>query len=392
MNKKNQNSDFYFFALLVFLAICVRIAFIPFESGDYKIHLLKWYNSLASGNILESLRSTRSDYTPSYLYLIWISTFFSLTPIAAIKLISISFDFLASFYTFRLVRLKSNNPVISTAAFVVVLFAPTVILNSSVWGQCDMIYTSCLVASLYYFMSNKSRPALIWYGIAFALKLQSVFLSPLILVMLIKKRIKFREIFIIPVVYMVSIIPSLIAGRPLKDLLMVYLKQAGEYKRLTLGFANFYQWITNSNYEMFRNAGILITAASFVFICFIFYKSKHIADNEFILRLSVLSLLVIPFLLPGMHERYYFPADVFCIVLAFYLPKYLYIAVTMSLVSFFSYCDNLFGAYIIEPRYLAIAVFIIIVLLSYDNIRFLFPGGNIKLTGINYEDGPKTLS
>lgn len=373
-----QNADYFYLFLFILLGIGIRIAFIPFESNDYKYILLKWYNGLASGDVLNSLKTTISDYPPLYLYLIWLSTFLPLTPLAAIKLISIGFDLLGSFYVSRLVGLKFHNPLISRIAFIIVFFAPTVIVNSSVWGQCDMIYTSCLAAALYYLLKNRNIPALIWYGTAFAFKLQTVFLAPLLFVMLIKKRIKVREILLIPAAYLVSIVPSLIAGRPLKDLLLIYLKQAGEYPKLTLGFANFYQWITKGDFEMFRNAGIIMAAASFTFICFLFHKSRQNVDNEFILKLSLLSLLVIPFLLPCMHERYYFPVDVLSIALAFHLPRYFYIAVTMSLVSFFSYCDNMFGAYIIGPKYLAIAVFIVIITFSYDIVKYLYPAASIR--------------
>lgn len=161
---------------------------------------------------------------------------------------------------------------------------------------------------------------------------------------------------------------------------MIYPKLVGEYPSLSYGCASFYQWVGNADYEMFKNAGIAITAAVITFFGYLSYKSKRNVDQEFIIRLSLLLFLVMPFLMPGMHERYYFPADVLSIAVAFYLPQYLYAAVTISLVSFFSYCDNLFGAYIIEPKFLAIMMLLLIIKFSYDFIRFLFETDNPPLS------------
>lgn len=365
-----RNNDLFFYIIMTILALLVRWAFIPFQSGDLQLHMGNWYTLLKSGG-LSVLKNEFADYPIAYLLLIWLSSLLPLLPVVGVKLISFIFDFIGAYFVALLVKEKYQNPFVIISSSIVALFAPTVILNSAVWGQCDMVYTATLLATICFLIKEKPWPAFIWYGIGFSLKIQVVFLAPLLLFMLLKQKVKLYHFLIIPAVYILTVLPSLFAGRSFSDVMLIYFKLSDEMPGLTWGFPNIYQWFGNGDYQMFKNAGIAATAAAVSFLGYLSYKSKRIIDQEFILRLSLLSLLVVPFLLPNMHERYYFPADVLSIVLAFYRPKYTYAAVTISLVSFFSYSENLFGAYIIQPKFLAIPMLLLIIKLTYDFVKFL---------------------
>jgi Gpi18-like mannosyltransferase len=105
----------------------------------------------------------------------------------------------------------------------VVLFAPTVVLNGSFWGETDMLYTSCLVACLYFLLAKKNTPGLIAFGLAFSFKLQAMFLAPFLLILLLKRAVSWKHLLLVPGVYLVTIIPAWLVGRPLPELLQVYL-------------------------------------------------------------------------------------------------------------------------------------------------------------------------
>jgi Gpi18-like mannosyltransferase len=366
--ERHDNS--LFFIIMAILAFWVRWAFIPFESGDYVIGMGNWYNVLKSGGF-PAFKNAFFSYPPAYLYLIWLSTFLPVAPVAAVKLIPFVFDFVAAVFVALLVARKSKNNLVVRLSFIIILFLPTVILNGAIWAQCDVLYTSALLATIYYLIKGKNWPAFIWFGIAFSFKIQAVFLLPLLIFMFLKGKVKFYHFFIIPAVYIVTTLPCIIAGRSFWDLMLVFFRLTYEQQQLTWGFANFYQWIAQGDYEMFKNAGIGLAAAASVFLCYISSKSKREIDEEFIVRFSLLSLMLVPFFLPAMHERYYFPADLFSVVLAFYLPRYYYIAATIGMVSFFSYVENLFRAYVIEPKFLAIVIVIVIIKLVYDYIKYL---------------------
>jgi Gpi18-like mannosyltransferase len=49
---------------------------------------------------------------------------------------------------------------------------PTVYLNGAHWGQCDIVYGSMVLASIYYLVKEKYALAYVFLGLAFAFKLR----------------------------------------------------------------------------------------------------------------------------------------------------------------------------------------------------------------------------
>lgn len=89
------------------------------------------------------------------------------------------FDFVAAFFVFKLVEKKYKNETVAVFSFAAVLLAPTVILNGSYWGQCDIIYSAFLLASIYFLSKRKDALSLIMYGLSISFKLQAIFLFPI---------------------------------------------------------------------------------------------------------------------------------------------------------------------------------------------------------------------
>src|SRR5205807_1749751 len=95
-----------------------------------------------------------SDYNLAYLYLLAGATYLPVKPIIAIKAISILFDMVIALFTYLILQLKykrSSGPMIGA---VLILFAPTLFINSAAWGQCDATYTACCLGSLYFLLSK----------------------------------------------------------------------------------------------------------------------------------------------------------------------------------------------------------------------------------------------
>jgi Gpi18-like mannosyltransferase len=66
-------------------------------------------------------------------------------------------------------------------------------------------------------------------------------------------------------------------------------------------------------------------------------------EADTIVATAAFSLLLVPFVLPHMHERYFYAADMLTIVLAFFRPRWAFVAVLVQVVSFLSYWPFLFG-------------------------------------------------
>jgi hypothetical protein len=92
---------------------------------------------------------------------------------------------------------------------------------------------------------------------------------------------------------------------------------------------------------------------------------------------ALLSALMPPFLLPGMHERYFFAADVLSVLYAFYDPRRWYVAVLIQFASAFSYYPYLFEREPVPPFLLAAAVVLAIecVAIRLVQLAAMAPGG-----------------
>ena len=84
-------------------------------------------------------------------------------------------------------------------------------------------------------------------------------------------------------------------------------------------------------------------------------KCRTELTNDYLVRLALLSAVIFPFLLPGMHERYMYVGDLLAVAYIMYFPRKFYNALGIPLISLFSYalCTSLNESLI---RYLGVPV------------------------------------
>ena len=356
--------NFIILATIIWLALIVRIHGLPSTNQDYNAFLSPWFDTIKTNGGFSALKNSISDYTQPYLYLLALGTYTNISKLFYIKMISFVFEIMAAFFIMKIVNMKYKNEKIGYLSFGIFLLIPTVILNGSVWGQCDIIYTSFVIGSIYYILCEKPITSIIFYGIALSFKLQAIFILPLFAILLLKNRIKIYHLLIIPLAYLVLSIPSLIVGRPLKDILLTYLNQSSEYTNLTYNAPSIYQWFTNSffsNTTLIGNIGIIIAFVAVLIIIYVSVKCIKVIKFENVIELSLLFAVIVPFLLPHMHERYFFMADVISLLYAFCYPKKLYVAIIIPLVSLFCYFPFLYNTSTDSLVDLSMVLFIIII-------------------------------
>jgi Gpi18-like mannosyltransferase len=160
-------------------------------------------------------------------------------------------------------------------------------------------------------------------------------------------------------------IPAWVAGRPIGDLMTIYITQGTADELLSLNAPNLYTWLPNAQFDMLSQAGIIWAAALVLLFAFVVYRSRLKLPAGMIVELATISVLVTPYVLPKMHDRYFFSADVFTILFSFMYPRYLIVPVLVQSVSVFTYLPFLFGYGIIPYRTLAMIELVPIVILLY---------------------------
>ena len=362
-----------FWVNLSLLALIVRLPWVNFISRDYEDFLRFWYAFIVGNGYFAALKYDLSNYNPPYLYLLSLGVllFPGYKGYVVIKFISVVFDFVLAFFVYKCVRLKySQSDAVPCLAAAVTLFFPTVILNSSAWGQCDSIYIAFLAACLYCLLSRRQAWAFIAFGLSFSFKPQALLLAPLFLWLLTKRQVNWRYFFLSPLVYLFTLLPAWIIGRPLDDLLMIYINSYGDQKRLTYGVPNLYQWIPDRYFSWYP-LGVAFAALVVIVVAVLVYKSRVEMTENLVVYLATFSVLIMPFILPKMHDRYYFPADVIAIVLAFYLPKYWFTPVIIGMTSLLVYLRFLYDVTLIPLTWLAFVPLALVAVLGWQLLRTL---------------------
>jgi Gpi18-like mannosyltransferase len=252
----------------------------------------------------------------------------------------------------------------------VILFAPTVVINSAYWGQADMLWVAPLVAAIYLLLLRRTLLALVLGGVAFAFKLQPIFLAPFLLLLLLKRVLRWRDVLVIPLVYVIMILPAAFAGRNVNWLLTIYRGQTDTFAYLTLNAPTVYQWLPASRSESAARSGTIWGLSVLALLVYVAYVYVHRITPTLLLGLATASALTTPFVLPRMHDRYFFAADVLSIVLAFYAPPLIPLALLIQLTSFFSYWPFLFERSMVSGPLVALFEFVAIVyLLAWIGIQ-----------------------
>ena len=368
--------DVLFVILGIGLAVALRYSMLEFKSVDFLKYTKSWYNTLKAGGF-SAFSQNFSNYNVPYLYLLYlvIRFFPNLPAVIATKIPSLVADFVMAWLAFQVVRLKYiNSPFPMFAAFAV-LFAPTIVLNSAFWGQADALYTTALVACICLLLIRKEALAIIMFGISIAFKAQGVFLSPLLLALVLRREVHWRYLLLAPAIMLLALIPAWLAGHSILDLLSIYPSQAGQYDQLSMHAPSVFSWMPDTGrfYGYFYPAGLFAAAAAALCLAILVYKSKVKLTPSLLIELATISVMLMPFLLPKMHERYFYPADVFTILLAFYYPGLFLVPIGMSIISYFAYQPTIFESEPVSIAILAVGVLLLLIVLIRDAVLQLYP-------------------
>lgn len=342
-------------ATAVVAALSVRMRLLPGESEDYLTFLEPWYWHIAIQGGFHALADPGfSDYNVPYLYLLAALTYLPLPALVGIKLVSVLFDLVLAYYTFRIVSvLRPTRSWAGLGAAAVVLFLPTVVTNSGWWGQCDSIFTAFLVGGVHHALRHRPWWTCTFFGIALAFKFQAVFLFPLLLVLVLAGRVPWRSLLAVPAAYLALDVPALALGADPGRLLTVYARQTDAYPFLTVNAPSVYQFVSvPGDTDAVRSAGVLVAGTLMSLLVGLTVWSLRRGRRGVpaaglgvpgltgtrVVLLAASSAIVVPFLLPSMHERYFYVADVLTVMAAFQLPRQLwYVPVLVQLASFGSY-------------------------------------------------------
>lgn len=368
----------WLYLLMILVIIGLKISFFSVRLGDYNTYLLPWIKFIKAHNYFESLKFDFYNYAPSYIYILILIAKTGLNPLFAIKAVSVIFEYLMAFYVGRILNLKYKNTNIIWLSLVLLPVIPTVFINGAYWGQCDAVFSFFVVASLYYLLNNNKIVSVLMLAIAFAFKVQTVFILPLFFILILRGKIKWYFFGIIPLIYIVSILPIWLAGRSFIDGLLIYYNQSGYYKSVTLFMPNLYIWLQNSDYNIVKLCGTIFTIILTLISGLLVSIRRIDIDKDAIILIGFGSVMIVPYILPGMHERYLYLSDIFAFIWIFWNRKNIQLPFSILLVSLYSYmsCSRL---QTILPLWPGFVLYSYSLVLMFIELKKLFAHRNIFL-------------
>jgi Gpi18-like mannosyltransferase len=337
----------------------VFLPLLPFSVSDFNLHVKPWLDYIRSHNGFAALSDDFSEYAPPYLYLLTAATYLHL-PVddqTLVKLVNAPFVFLMSWVVFKICRHfeVSRNGAIAAASGVFVL--PTVGVNAFVWGQADTIYIPFLLLSVLLTLTCRPYWAVASFALAVSIKLQGIFLAPFLLFMILAGRIPWRATVVAPIVYVMSLLPAALLGRPFWELITIYLRQGSYYHKLSMNAPNFYFFLdhflgasrSGLAYKGLTLLGLMLASVVGASIALLGFGRRAISDRA-ILLVATLSMTAMPYVLPKMHDRFFIGADLFAYALACVDRRFLWVAVAMQISSALAYAPE-FSIFLLPGTY-----------------------------------------
>lgn len=348
--------------VIVIVVFCVLGAVIRWPlrdniSGDSYYFLLPWYEQIKANGLSQQV----GDYNLLYQALIALLTHLPLKPLYAYKLVSVIFDYVlaAGAGCLTVLAARTDKQWKGTIAFGLVLLSPLVVLNSAAWAQCDAIYTSFAVLSLLALYKERYAFSMVLLGLSFTFKLQAVFLLPLFLFVYYSRR-KFSALLflIVPLTMCAASLPSLLFGRSLGDVFVIYFRQTSSYPYMAMNYPSAWVLLVNgmstSAYALLRTPAMVFTVGVLAVMMLYWLRKKIMPQGHNLLMMAFLLSYACVLFLPSMHERYGFIYEILAIVLAVLLPKTAPLCIGLTAVTVCTYGSYLFGWESVSLKLLAV--------------------------------------
>lgn len=268
-----------------------------------------------------------TDYPPGYMAILWIIAairhVFSIETVSMlgrvlIKLVPVISDLGAGFLVYTIAKRKFSEGSSLLLALTYVL-NPVVVLDSSVWGQTDGVFTIFVLLTCYLCMEEKRIPAYFTFAVGVLIKPQTLIFAPILIWTIVEqvfmkdfnKKKMLRDL----AGGLTAIAAMFLLAMPfgLEKVVHQYMDTLGSYEYCTINAYNFWallgkNWAEQSGRFLmleYRHWGMLAILAAVVLSGVIFFRLKEDKSKYFISMSVVVSTMFL--FSVRMHERYLFP-------------------------------------------------------------------------------------
>lgn len=350
-----QGLQWVLLGIALVAAVLVRRGLARMETPDFVVYYQPWIATLREGGF-DALGTNFSNYNPPYLYALYVGTLGPFgSDLAILKAVATGFDLLLAAAVAAVVWQLRKDRLVAGFAAVAVLLLPEVLLNSGWWGQLDAGWTAFLVATAFFVLRGNGTGAWVMFGLAVSLKLQAAFLFPWIAVAFVVQRHRWTAPLWGVLAALLTYVPALVAGRSVADLAGIYPQQSRE-RVLAAYVVNFYSWLPTQWTEVLIPAGLAFGLGVVAALTALVLRRAQLGPvpQAWLLRVAAGFGVVVAFILPQMHDRYYYAGSVLVFLCAFVDRRYAAILLALQVTAFCAYAQYLFGGSPIPLQFAAV--------------------------------------
>jgi len=341
----HRRTDIIIVAAIVLLVLSIVVRFFlpwwDFISGDYCGFISPWCDYIKEHGYWNALSDSFHNYNPPYIYLLVLIVKSGVPQLAGVKCLSLLFEYLCFAFVGLTVteclKPRRDAAALGLLAAAACAFLPTPPLNSIWWSQCDAIYAAFAFGAVYFLISSRPKTAIVFFAVAVSFKLQAIFVFPLFYIYWLGRRFKFKYLAIGIAVYVVLMLPMILLGRPVRDVFLTYLAQGYSLTECDYNFANWYvllhKWYPTMESVYFIRFSF-VTAIIVLTLGWWMVKIKKLTLNPTnSVYITFYFMMLSPYLLPGMHDRYLFLADIFGIAFLFTHKRFWFFGIAPVIIS-----------------------------------------------------------
>ena len=380
---------------VIMLTMLARVSMLDFVTADYTSFLSGWVELFREGGF-KTLGQNVGDYNLLYQYVLLLIAKTPLHDLYLIKLFTVIFDYALAIAMMRAAGCFAGEKA-ALPVMMLVCALPTTLIDGACWGQCDTVYAFLVVMSLYWMKTKKPVRAAVMLSLAFAFKLQTIFFFPVVLLALIHGEYKPKHALAFALAYLVTMLPAMAAGRSFADALGVYANQSmGQYyDRLFYNAPNLYaffplrefanrqeftwmRYLSGLDGELanpyidealtptYQNAALY--ACVLLTLLVVVYWLLHAREitPEMTLDFALFFAIFLPFVMPKIHDRYFFLADMLSILYAARHRSRRFMPLLVVSASLMSYMPFITRQRPVDMRILALMMLAALVIVSRD--------------------------
>jgi Gpi18-like mannosyltransferase len=365
---------------LLAVLVAIRIPLLPYLNTDIAVYL-PWFRYLSDHGGLYGIKDLLTAgiaghaavYPPPIFYQMAALTplMGRISPVVLVKSICIVFDVLCAFAFYLIVREDNPYGKAKYLAFLLAGLAPVTVICSAYWGQFDSQYCSFLLFMLYFLKKKANNWAMVSFATALAFKYQALILAPLLVILFLRRVIGWKQLAVIPAVFFLWMVPAYLTGCPLTAPLTLLMNGAREFDALTMNAPSLFALIPVAKSDTLALVGMAATACVCGWIIWKATRYQVYFGEKQVVLCSVLVAMCIPYFLPRMHDRYFYPAALLSILLVFNWPRLKVIPLVLQCTCLLSFLPFLRGYELIPLAVPAVVNGIVIIVLAREFNRSL---------------------